>query len=105
MIWLPLLLADPSPCLRWLVLRDLLKVPEDHPERIELAALRASDPLAVDLINLQRPDGSWDGAALSRSMGGGTTIFATALALAHLGSKEEIRPPGDRRMAPGLWDG
>ena len=29
MTWAPLLLADPSPCLRWLVLTQLLARPED----------------------------------------------------------------------------
>jgi hypothetical protein len=85
MIWPPLLLADPSPCLRWRVVRDLLDLPSSHPEAIELAALRQSDPLAVELLTLQRPDGAWDAAALSRRMGGGTTIHATSLALARLG--------------------
>ena len=31
MSWLPLLLADPSACLRWLVLRDLFGRPADDP--------------------------------------------------------------------------
>jgi hypothetical protein len=44
MSWTPLLLSDPSPCLRWLVLRQLFQYPEDHPEVMELAGLRESDP-------------------------------------------------------------
>ena len=32
MTWAPLLLADPSPCLRWLVLTQLLARGEDDPE-------------------------------------------------------------------------
>ena len=43
MTWLPLLLTDPSPCLRWLVLRDLFHRPADDPELLELAALRETD--------------------------------------------------------------
>lgn len=86
MIWLPLLLADPSPCLRWLVLRRLLNLPGDHPEVMELADLRERDPLAAELLAFQRSDGAWDPAALSRSMGGGTSVYATALALARLGA-------------------
>jgi hypothetical protein len=85
MIWPPLLLADPSLCLRWRVVRDLLDLPASHPEAIELAALRLSDPLVTELLTLQRPDGAWDAAALSRRMGGGTSVYATSLALARLG--------------------
>ena len=36
MTWAPLLLADPSPCLRWLVLTQLLDRAEDDPEVQEL---------------------------------------------------------------------
>ncbi|MBN1876643.1 MAG: hypothetical protein JXA33_20625 [Anaerolineae bacterium] len=59
MTWFPLLLADPSPCLRWLVLRQLFHKPEDDPEVQELAALRASDPLIAPLLTGQGPDGAW----------------------------------------------
>ncbi|MFX0170907.1 MAG: prenyltransferase/squalene oxidase repeat-containing protein [Candidatus Hodarchaeota archaeon] len=55
----PLLLADPSPSLRLLVLRELLGVPNDHPEVRELEQLRNEDPLIRDLYELQAPDGSW----------------------------------------------
>ena len=40
MTWLPLLLADRSPCLRVLVLRDLMKRPKDDSEVQELMELR-----------------------------------------------------------------
>jgi hypothetical protein len=69
-----LLLADPSPCLRALVLRALLRRPADDTEVAELAGMRASDPLVADLVATQQADGSW----------GGTPI-ATARALARLG--------------------
>ena len=59
MTWLPLLLADPSPCLRWLVLRELLARPEDDPEVQELAALREDDPLVAPLWAAQEDDGAW----------------------------------------------
>ncbi|MFX0184910.1 MAG: prenyltransferase/squalene oxidase repeat-containing protein [Candidatus Hodarchaeota archaeon] len=55
----PLLLADPSPCLRLLVLRELLGLTDDHPEVKELEQLRNEDPLIRDLNELQAPDGSW----------------------------------------------
>lgn len=82
MTWLPLLLADPSPTLRMLVLRELLKRPDDDAEVCELAELRETDPLAADLLALQEPDGSWSRIDLTSS---GGKMRATALALARLG--------------------
>lgn len=80
MIWIPLLLADPSPCLRWLVLRDLLHFPDDHPEVRELALAREGDPLVAGLLAQQQSDGSWKPAA-----GAGTVLKSTAMGLARLG--------------------
>ncbi len=77
MTWLPLLLADPSPCLRWLVLRDLFHRPAHDPELKELAPQRESDPIAAELLALQRDDGSWQA--------GSEPIRTTAFALARLG--------------------
>jgi hypothetical protein len=77
MTWLPLLLADPSPCLRWLVLRDLFHRPAHDAELEELAPQRESDPLAAEILALQHDDGSW------RS--GGEPIRMTAFAMARLG--------------------
>jgi hypothetical protein len=76
----PLVLADPSPCLRWLALRDLFQLPEDHPELRELEALRRGDPLAAGLLARQQADGSWKPEA-----GTGHALKSTALALARLG--------------------
>lgn len=59
MTWVSLLLADPSPCLRTLVLRDLLLRPADDPEVQELAALRELDTLAAPILAAQNDDGSW----------------------------------------------
>ena len=84
MIWPPLLLADPSPCLRWLVLRDLLNQPPDAAELVELSDARLHDPLARNLLALQQADGSWQPDALSHSWGHGSTILATSIALARL---------------------
>ena len=39
------LLSDPSPCLRYRVLTELCGFPADHPEVLELAETRESDPL------------------------------------------------------------
>ena len=85
MIWPALLLADPSACLRWRVMHDLLDLPASHPELAEVAALRQADPLAAELLSLQRPDGAWDPAALAHSWGRGSRLTATALALSRLG--------------------
>ena len=84
MTWAPLLLADPSPCLRWLVLRQLLHLPDDHPEVIELAALRLSDPRLTSILSLQESDGSWTGGGLAEGRTGGSPILSTAFALARL---------------------
>lgn len=82
MTWAALLLADPSPCLRWLALRDLLGRPEDDAEMHELAPLRAGDPLVADLVARQRPDGSWLGLGAGAQAG---EVASTSLALARLG--------------------
>ena len=80
--WAPLLLADPSPCLRFLVLTELLGRPESDQEVRELAGLRETDPLVTDLLALQALDGSWKTAS-SRSRGG--TVLNTIQALLRLG--------------------
>ena len=59
MTWAPLLLADPSPSLRLLVLRDLLNRPEDDGEIRELKKLQEEDPLILKFLALQNEDGSW----------------------------------------------
>jgi len=48
--WAALLLADPSPCLRMLVLCGLLGRTEEDAEVRELAGLREADPLVADLL-------------------------------------------------------
>lgn len=86
MTWIPLLLADRSACLRWLVLRELLQRPEDDPELQELAALRQDDPLVEKLLVLQRPDGGFrsvDGS--SDSWNGLHTTSQALLTLGYLG--------------------
>jgi hypothetical protein len=84
MTWLPLMLADPSPCLRWLVLHDLLQRPPEDAELYELAQLRMRDPLVCELLDRQEPDGSWH-AGDPAWMGQGSVIQATSLALSRLG--------------------
>ncbi|MFX1342755.1 MAG: prenyltransferase/squalene oxidase repeat-containing protein [Promethearchaeota archaeon] len=83
MTWAPLLLAEPSPSLRLLVLRDLLNRPEADEEVKELKALQKTDPLIERFLALQEKDGGFStgeagGAALGR-------IRITAQALMGLG--------------------
>jgi hypothetical protein len=84
MTWAPLLLADPSPALRLLILHQLLGRPEDDPEVAELAGLRETDPLTADLLALQEPDGSWQGGDPGWPARG-RKLRATSLALTRLG--------------------
>lgn len=98
---LPLLLADPSPCLRLLVLRDLLGRGEDDPEVQELIALREADPLVANLLQVQKPDGSWQADNLAWR-GGPLQVTAAALArLGYLGFGAEH--PAVRRGAEYLF--
>jgi hypothetical protein len=76
MNWAIPLLADSSACLRMQVLRDLLERPDNDDELRELETLRPNDPLAIDLLRAQNPDGSWPGA---------DSVHATAQALTRLG--------------------
>ncbi|MBN2548084.1 MAG: hypothetical protein JXB15_02915 [Anaerolineales bacterium] len=85
MTWPALLLADPSPCLRWLALRDLFRRPPDDPELAELAPLRETDPLVAEILALQDADGSWKPGALAIGRPGGSRVQMTAFALARLG--------------------
>jgi hypothetical protein len=79
---LPLLLADPSSCLRLQVLRELLGREEDDPEVRELLDLRNRDPLVGDLISAQAPDGSWQADGVFWQ---GDPLRATVLAMIRLG--------------------
>ncbi len=83
MTWVPLLLTDPSPSLRLLVLRDLLGRPAEDAEVRELQQLQDEDPLIARTRALQADDGSWRGGE-----GGGAhlgRIRVTAQALMGLG--------------------
>jgi hypothetical protein len=59
MMWIPLLLADPSPSLRLLVLRELMNRPERDDEIKELRQAQKEDPRIVKILALQNKDGSW----------------------------------------------
>jgi hypothetical protein len=84
MTWAPLLLADPSSCLRQRVLRELLNRPEDDPEVRELDPFRETDSLVADLLSLQRSDGSWGRSEIG-AKGGISRLHATSIALSRLG--------------------
>lgn len=77
------LLADPSACLRSLVLRRLLHRPAEDPEVLELSPLRPRDPVAARVLDLQRGDGSWMSPGESRYSQG--SLAATSVALSRLG--------------------
>ncbi|MFX0207846.1 MAG: prenyltransferase/squalene oxidase repeat-containing protein [Candidatus Hodarchaeota archaeon] len=85
MNWIPLLLADPSPCLRLLVLKDLLHKPESDLEVKELIEVRDSDFLITDFIKLQQPDGSWKGTDFANMFTYTDKITATSMVLLRVG--------------------
>ncbi len=84
MTWAPLLLADPSPCLRQLALRELFHRSATDVEVRELDAFRKSDALIADLLELQGADGSWDGSR-GGVRGGADRVHSTSLVIARLG--------------------
>jgi len=83
MIWAPLLLADPSPSLRLLVLRDLLLKPRENEEVQELEELQQLDPNVKRFLELQNDDGSFRGG--EGGAGNLGKIRLTAQALMGLG--------------------
>ena len=85
MTWIPLLLADPSPCLRLRVLRELLGKPDDDAEVQELIALQQEEGLVQELQILQEADGSWNPERRPGNFPGGR-IQAAAAILMQLGT-------------------
>lgn len=83
MTWAPLLLADPSPSLKLLVLKDLLGRPDSDSEVQELKDLQTTDPFVLKFLELQNDDGSFR----SGEGGGGIlgSLRLTAQALMGLG--------------------
>ncbi|MFX1389299.1 MAG: hypothetical protein ACFE9Z_04455 [Promethearchaeota archaeon] len=84
MTWIPLLLTDQSSCLRYLVLTELLNLPDDDEEVRELSELREYDPLANLLFKLQKPNGAWESFGITHTT---TTdnLHLTSMALQRLG--------------------
>ena len=107
------LLVDPSPCLRWLVLRQLLGLPEGHAEVQELAAQREKDPLVTGLLRMQQPDGAWQAGPESYGSTNSSRILVTGFALARLGylgfdqSHPAVAAAGEylfsQQQADGSW--
>jgi hypothetical protein len=81
-----LLMADASPCLRWLVLRDLLGYPADDEEVQQVSRLRESDPLARAILSYQEVDGSWKQRDPGEGGAEDSRVLATAAALTRLGA-------------------
>jgi hypothetical protein len=81
--WAPLLLADSSPSLRLLVLRELLGRGETDDEVMELKLLQEKDPWIERFLILQNEDGSFRGGEDGVTQHG--SIRTTAQALAGLG--------------------
>ncbi len=79
---LPILLGDPSPCLRLMVLKESMGYPDEDPEVMELLDLREKDPLASALFSRQKENGSWEADG---QLWQGGTLRATTLALMRLG--------------------
>ena len=79
MTWTPLLLADPSPSLRLLVLRDLLNRPANDDEIMELKQLQENDPYLTRFLALQNGDGSFRSGEGGGGVLGGIRLTAQAM--------------------------
>ncbi len=102
MTWAPLLLADPSPSLRLLVLRDLLDRSESDDEVQELKGLQENDPYVTRFLDLQNEDGSFRGGEGGGGILGAIRLTAQALmGLGYLGLGSDH--PAVRRGAAFLF--
>jgi len=84
MTWAPLLLTDPSPCLRLLVLSELLECRDDDIEIKELEKIKGRDFLVSGLLEKQAGDGSWGQDSINGHAPGGV-IQITSQVLTRLG--------------------
>ncbi len=85
MTWVPLLLTDPSPNLRILILKELLNRSEDDEEVQELIKVREKDPIIESLFKTQLSSGSWSSVDLTGSISNTGNLQATSQALVRLG--------------------
>ena len=92
MSWLPLLLADASPNLRYLVLKHLM---DEVDEAAELEEIRLEDPIVKKLLVEQNPDGSWSQSSINGNAPQGK-VQVTAQALTRLGYLEIEHPAIER---------
>ena len=83
MTWVPILLAERSASLRYLVLRDLFELPKNDTELMELERLRTQDRILTELLDLQEDDGSFRTLDGSRDSWRG--IWGTSQALLRFG--------------------
>ena len=97
MTWIPLLLADPSPSLRILVLKNLLNKSEDDEEVKELREIQMKDPLIEKTLESQLENGSWEAKALG-SIAPGGNIQTTSQELVKLAYLEY--PKTDNIISP-----
>jgi hypothetical protein len=88
MSWTPLLLADSSSNLRYLVLKHLL---DEQDEAEELENIRLEDPIVKKLIAEQNQDGSWNPDSISGNAPQGK-IQITAQVITRLGYLELDHP-------------
>jgi hypothetical protein len=79
MSWTPILLSDPSPSLRLLVLRELLGRSDDDPEVQELKVLQTEDPILLRFLDLQNEDGSFRALDEGREILGKIRLTAQAM--------------------------
>jgi hypothetical protein len=90
MTWAPYLLADPSPSLRLLVLRELLGRSDTDEEVRELKDLQNYDPKVGNFLSLQDEDGSWRGGEGGGGILGKIRLTAQALmGLGYLGLESD----------------
>ncbi|NJO68524.1 MAG: terpene cyclase/mutase family protein [Bacteroidetes bacterium] len=80
MTGISLLLSNPSPCLRWQVLKELKDSSEEELE--ELYAIRHLDPIVQSLLKLQNNDGSFKPDTLTATT---SVVQATSIGLVKLG--------------------
>jgi hypothetical protein len=78
MTWSPVLLADPSPSLRLLVLKDIYHRSDDDDEVREVKEFQKADPLIMRFLALQNEDGSFRGGE------GGGGVFGSIRLTTHV---------------------
>ena len=98
MSWTPILLTDPSPNLRFLVLKNLLNEVE---EAKELEEQKHLDPLVRQLLMSQNPDGSWSQDNIPGNAPQGK-IQVTSQILTRLGYLE-VEDPGIEKAVEYIY--